>query len=204
MKKYLTYFLQGLLYTIPITVTVYVLAKCIGFADYIIDCMFRGFHIVEAYRIPGLGLLLLVLMITFIGYICPIFITPQMSKLINKTMKSMPLIGFIFTSVRDLMSAFVGKKRNFGSPVLVELDDKNIVSRLGFITTEDLKDLGIKDKVAVYLPNSYGMLGDLIIISADKITPINANPSDVMKFIVSGGVTQIKESSDTQKDADGK
>lgn len=208
MKKIASYFLQGLLYIIPIAVTLFVLVKCFGIADSIIDLMYRGLQIGPESRIPGLGLLLLLLFVTAVGYACPLLITPQMSKLINKTIKSAPLISVIYTSVRDLMSAFVGKKQKFGVPVLVSLDDSGIVSRLGFITTEDLSKLDIEGCVGVYLPNSYGMLGDLVIVPVGRVTRLNAKASDVMKFIVSGGVTQIgatdDESEPVKNDSDAK
>ncbi|MBP5365541.1 MAG: DUF502 domain-containing protein [Bacteroidales bacterium] len=191
MKKIASYFLQGLLYIIPIAVTLFVLVKCFGIADSLIDFMYRGLQIGPENRIPGLGLLLLLLIVTAVGYACPLLISPQMSKLINKTIKSAPLISVIYTSVRDLMSAFVGKKQKFGTPVLVSLDDSGIVSRLGFITTEDLSKLNIEGRVGVYLPNSYGWLGDLVLVPAERVTRLDAKASDVMKFIVSGGVTQI-------------
>jgi uncharacterized membrane protein len=94
--------------------------------------------------------------------------------------------------VKDLLSAFVGKERKFDKPVLVSLDSEGVLKRLGFITSEDLTDLGIVNKIAVYLPSSYGVLGELYIVPTDKIEIIDANSADVMKFIVSGGVTKVK------------
>jgi uncharacterized membrane protein len=65
------------------------------------------------------------------------------------------------------------------------------IHEIGFITQENLSDLGIADKVAVYLPLSYSLSGKLIIVPIANITPINAVPGDVMKFIVSGGLTDV-------------
>jgi uncharacterized membrane protein len=107
-------------------------------------------------------------------------------------MEKAPLIKVIYSSVKDLLSAFVGKERKFDKPVLVHLDKGGILSRLGFITSENLDDLGIKDRVSVYLPSSYGVLGELYIVPAERVTPLDINSADVMKFIVSGGVTKIK------------
>jgi uncharacterized membrane protein len=35
------------------------------------------------------------------------------------------------------------------------------------------------------------MVGELIIVDADQVTHIDAPTADVMKFIVSGGITRI-------------
>ena len=98
----------------------------------------------------------------------------------------------IYSSVKDLLSAFVGKERKFDKPVLVSLDKEGVLKRLGFITSDDLNDLGITDRIAVYLPSSYGVLGELYVVPKEKIELIDANSADVMKFIVSGGVTKVK------------
>ena len=44
----------------------------------------------------------------------------------------------------------------------------------------------------VYLPHSYAFSGQLFIVDKKNITTINSASSDVMKLIVSGGVTEIE------------
>jgi uncharacterized membrane protein len=107
-------------------------------------------------------------------------------------MKKAPLIKMIYTSVKDLLSAFVGGEKKFSQPVIVKLDEKGVLHRFGFITSESLEELGVEDMVAVYLPSSYGMLGELYVVPRKQINPIEANSADVMKFIVSGGISKIK------------
>jgi uncharacterized membrane protein len=60
---------------------------------------------------------------------------------------------------------------------------------LGFVTQDDLGFLSIKDKIAVYVPHSYNFSGDLYLVNKENITKVDASGADVMKFIVSGGVT---------------
>jgi uncharacterized membrane protein len=80
--------------------------------------------------------------------------------------------------------------------VLVQLSADAGIRVVGFITREDLSMLGLKDDVAVYLPQSYNFAGNLLIVPRDRVTPIDARPSQVTTFIVSGGVsTSSKESS---------
>ena len=110
------------------------------------------------------------------------------TKLLDKT----PLVSLIFKSVKDLLSAFVGTEKKFNRPVLVKINKSADVERLGFITQDNMNDLGIEDKkIAVYLPSSYGILGDLYIVPSKNVTPIDTNSTEVMKFIVSGGVSKF-------------
>ncbi len=181
MKKLLGYFFQGLLYTLPIAATVYVVYKAIVLIDGLIPI-----------KVPGLGIIILIISITVIGFLGGALISSRILKL-EKLLDRIPLIKIIYTSVKDLLSAFVGKKKRFTEPVLVKMEGE--VERLGFITQKDLTDLGIsKDKIGVYIPFSYAVTGNLIIVPKKNVTHIDANSADIMKFIISGGVTELEES----------
>lgn len=186
MKKALGYFLQGLLYTLPISATIYVVYQAIVFIDGILPV-----------NIPGLGIVILLVSITLIGFLGGALISSRIVKL-EKILDRVPLIKIIYTSVKDLLSAFVGKKKRFTEPVLVKMEGN--VERLGFITQKDLSDLGISaDKIGVYIPFSYAVTGNLIIVPKDCITPVDGNSADIMKFIISGGVTEIEEHEHDEK-----
>ncbi len=112
----------------------------------------------------------------------------------ERMIEKAPLVKLIYSSVKDLVEAFVGEKRRFNKPVLVRLEKDSQINRIGFITKEDLTDMGIdREMVAVYLPFSYSFAGELIILPRENITFLNTSGTDAMKFIISGGVTEIKE-----------
>lgn len=193
MKKLARFFFQGLLYIAPITVTIYVFVVAFIW----LDGLLRDLEIFKhgpfaSISFPGIGLLIIVVVVTIVGFLGQKFITAPISSAFENMLKKAPLIKVIYSSVKDLLSAFVGKERKFDKPVLVTLDQSGVLNRLGFITSTNLNDLGIEDKIAVYLPSSYGILGELYIIPATHIKPIDTNSADVMKFIVSGGVTKVK------------
>jgi len=193
MKKLVRFFLQGLLYIVPLAVTIYIIAIAIIWVDgLLMDRAFFNKGILAKYNFPGLGLVLILTLVTLIGYIGQKLISSPISVAYSNLIKKAPLIKMIYTSVKDLLSAFVGGEKKFNTPVMIKLDEKGILNRFGFITSKSLKDIGIEDMVGVYMPSSYGMLGELYIVKKEQITPINANSADIMKFIVSGGVSTIK------------
>jgi len=176
MKKAVGYFLQGLLYLIPLAATIYIVVNAIILVDDIIPI-----------DIPGIGLSIILVTVTMVGYIGSTVITRQLIN-VEKLLEKVPLIKIIYTSVKDLLSAFVGKKKRFTEPVLIKMEGD--VERFGFITQSDLSDWGIaQDKIGVYIPFSYAVTGNLIIVTKDRVTPVDATSADVMKFIISGGVT---------------
>lgn len=188
MKQILAYFFQGLLYTVPIAATAYVVLKLVSIAD----SLFVGVPIVR--DIPGLGLLLVLALITIAGWGGSRFLSPRMVELFETALAKVPFLKLIYTSVRDLMKAFVGEKRKFDHPVMVKMDPDGLNNRLGFVTQSDLNSLGLKEMVAVYCPFPYSVMGDLIIVPAANVTPLDGvNSVDLMKFVVSGGVASSEE-----------
>jgi uncharacterized membrane protein len=180
MKKLLGYFLQGLLYLVPISVTIYIVVESIRLVDGIISL-----------DIPGLGLLIILITVTVVGFVGRTLLTRQILNF-DKILDRVPLIKIIYTSVKDLLSAFVGKKKRFTEPVLVKMEGD--VERFGFITQQDLTRLGISaDKIGVYIPFSYAVTGNLIVVPKKNVTPVNGSSADIMKFIISGGVTEIED-----------
>ena len=182
MKKFINYFLQGLLYIVPITVTLYV-----------VYWTFQKIDGILPFQFPGLGLIVIILLITLIGFVGSAIITSPINSFFQRLLKRAPLLQTIYSSVKDLMSTFVGKKKGFNTPVLIKLYENSTIERIGFITNEDLTTLGIKEgKILVYLPHSYAFSGQLLVVERSYITTVDSSSAEIMKLIVSGGVTEIE------------
>jgi len=87
----------------------------------------------------------------------------------------------------------VGKGKKFKKPVLVLVNPVSNLEKLGFVTEEDLISLHEVDKVAVYFPHSYNFSGEMFIVPKAQVKSIEINPAEVMKFIVSAGVSGFGE-----------
>ncbi len=178
MKKLTKYFLEGLLFLIPLVATSYVIY--IIFVK--IDNIFR-------FKIPGVGFIVTILTITLVGFIASNFLTRKLVRLVDNVFKRLPLVKMIYSSIKDLISAFVGDKKGFNKPVLVSIIPGSNIQVIGFVTCETLAHLGLSEYVAVYLPQSYNFAGNLVVVPKDQVTPIHADSGNVMAFIVSGGIT---------------
>ena len=179
MKKFVGYFLQGILYLVPLAATIYVVVKAVVFVDGLVPV-----------RIPGLGLLIILVVVTVSGYLGGTLLVKSVFNF-NKFLEKVPLLKIVYSSVKDLLSAFVGKKKRFTEPVLVKMEGE--VERIGFVTQKDLTHIGISaEKIGVYVPFSYAVTGNLIIVPKENVTPIDGSSADIMKFIISGGVTEIE------------
>ena len=189
-KVLVSYFFKGLLFLAPVAITIWAIVVSFN----AIDGLLQG--VIEEYlgiHTRGIGLLVLLSLITLIGFIGTTIIFNPIITYFDKVLARAPLIKILYTAVKDLLSAFVGQKKRFTEPVLIQLDKGGNIEKIGFITNKDLSFIGIpKEKVAVYLPHSYAWSGNLVIISAEYVQPIDASSTEIMKFVVSAGITSIE------------
>ena len=177
-RRLLNYFLRGLLVLVPIALTIYIIIEFLQWLDNLIPL-----------EVPGLGLAIVISIIILFGYLASTLIVQPIFDLMEDVLLSVPLISPIYSSIKDLLAAFVGDKKKFTQAVLVTMDEANGIQKLGFITQENLQVLGLKDKVAVYLPHSYNFSGNFYVVPRERVTFLDLPGADVMKFIVSGGVS---------------
>jgi uncharacterized membrane protein len=182
------YFFQGVLFIAPVGITLYIVYLLFTYVDGYLQSLIKEYL---PFNIPGLGILLLVLLITLLGFIAQSILFRPIKHLIDKIMKNVPLIKVLYSALSDLFSAFVGTEKKFNKPVLVKVNLISDLEKMGFLTSEDLSDLDIKDKVTVYFPHSYNFSGEMFIVPKEHITPLNIPAAEAMKFIVSGGVTKV-------------
>jgi len=143
--------------------------------------------------IPGLGLVIIFVLVTLLGYVGQTMLAQPVKKQITHFIKQSPFLQSIYMTVKDFVEAFLGKEKKFVHPVLVKLNRTSDMEKIGFLTQTDLSELKLKDKVAVYFPQSYSWSGDLFIVPSENVTPLDISPGDAMKFAVTGGVTKVSE-----------
>ncbi|WP_400164013.1 DUF502 domain-containing protein [Brevibacillus sp. TJ4] len=178
MRRIMRYFLEGLLFVIPLAVTIYI--------------VYTIFVTVDSWLnlpVPGLGFLLTLAGIFLVGFLASNVLTRGVITLISAIFEKLPFVKLIYTAIKDLISAFVGEKKSFDKPVLVTLSKEGYPKAIGFITSEDMTSFGLVDHVAVYLPQSYNFAGNLLIFPVEMVQPIDMESSDAMAFLVSGGVS---------------
>jgi uncharacterized membrane protein len=188
VKKIFRFFLQGLLLAAPSGITIFVIYWVFNKLDGPVrNYVDRIFNI----QIPGIGLVVTFTVIALLGWAGQSFLFKPIGKFVERIFERAPIIKMIYTSLTDFFNAFVGEKKKFTRPVLVKVNLVSNLEKVGFVTADDLSDLGVKDKVAVLFPHSYNWSGEMFIVPKEHITPLNLPPSEVMKFALTGGVTRV-------------
>ena len=192
-KALINYFVKGVLVVLPIGAAIFLiiwlfssLDSFLNLSNLIITDPKTG----KPVYVPGLGILSVVVVILLVGVIVTNLITAPIYNWFSRLFHRLPLFGFVYTSVKELTEAFVGDEKKFNEPVLVTMDEFGL-KRIGFVTQKDLTALNLPGDVAVYFPFSYSFTGQLVILPASRVKLLDKSPADIMKFVVSGGVSKI-------------
>ena len=180
MKTLFGYFLRGCLALLPIAATVYVAFVVVATIDHWVPV-----------GVPGLGFALTIALITLAGFLTSNVVGRAALDVTDRLLARVPLAKLVYTSIRDLLGAFVGEKKRFDRPVAVTLVPGSRARMLGFVTRDRLDALGGHDEVAVYFPQSYNFAGYLAVVPRDQVEPLSVSTTDLMTFVVSGGVSGL-------------
>ncbi len=191
-SRLLRYFFQGLLILAPIGITALTLYWAFVTIDNLIpkeiipdDTSFNFL------KYKGVGFALVLVLVVVVGYLSSSFIIGRIFDLFDHLLERTPFIKYIYTSIKDVFDAFVGEKKKFDHPVLVQIYGVD-VWEMGFITQTDVTSLGLEGYMAVYVPHAYAITGKVFIVPKERVKPLeNVSAGEAMKFAVSGGVTNI-------------
>ena len=178
MNWLLKNFLRGLVIVVPIAVTVYLLVQAFTALDRLLRL-----------PTPGLGIAVLLGATLLIGAMAGNFVGRRAFALTERLFTRAPIVRIVYAAIKDLLEAFVGNKRRFDRPVTVAVSDH--VRTFGFITRDDLGALGMPGDVAVYVPFSYTWDGCLLVVSKERVRPLEADSANIMALVVSGGVSRL-------------
>ncbi len=174
------YFFRGAFLTAPIALTLYILYW-----------LFRAFDQLLPIGIPGLGLVVTLAFVTLVGFLSSNVIGRTAFDWTERVLRKVPFVKLLYSSIKDLVGAFVGDKKSFDQPVTVRLSHDSSLRLIGFITRRQVSGLGLTDHVAVYFPQSYNFAGNLALVPRSLVEPVEASSAEVMTFIVSGGVSGL-------------
>lgn len=204
LKTFFGYVVNGLLITLPVFGTAYIIYQVLKWVDNIIPrLVYSDAQLAErGDHISGWGIFVLLGLLFLLGWLGSMFINEQIKTGFENLLKRIPGVNNLYQTISDILGAFVGNKKKFDKPVLVKVSEQLDMEMIGFITDTDLSELGkIDGKVGVYFPMSYSFAGHLMIVPTKNITPIDRNAVDVMKYTVSGGIVEMDHSDEKSKNS---
>lgn len=191
-KRLLFYLIKGTLVAVPVAGAVFLIVWVVASLDSALNITN---HFLEDEQgrplyIPGIGILTVLLALILVGFVFTTFVTEPIRAWLRRTIDKIPLFNTLYSSIKDFTEAFVGDAKKFNEPVLVKINDSGL-RRIGFLTQRDLQKIGLPDDVIVYFPYAYSVAGQIAVVKAANVEPLDMSSTDAMKLVVSGGVTGL-------------
>lgn len=175
-------FVRGLAIVVPITATAWLIWATVVTIDRWLGIPW-----------PGAGIAATLALILLVGILAGNVIGRTFFSWTEQIFVRAPIVKIVYLAIKDLVEAFVGDRRKFNRPVVVDLTEAGDLKALGFVTRDSLEFLPPSDLVAVYFPQSYNIAGNLLLIPRRRVQPIQADSAQVMAVIVSGGISGRSE-----------
>ncbi|MDB9871199.1 DUF502 domain-containing protein [Alphaproteobacteria bacterium] len=193
--RFRRYFLAGILVTSPILITAYVTWLIVTFVDTQVAGMLPeslDFTTKLPHQIPGIGLIISIITITFIGAITPGFIGRTLLKAGERILNKMPVVRSIYGAIKQIMETVMSTNSDsFREVVLVEYPRKGIWV-IGFVTGETKGEVQslTKDKVInIFVPTTPNPTsGFLLFIPQKDLVYMDMKVEDAVKMVISGGI----------------
>jgi uncharacterized membrane protein len=197
--RFRRYFLAGILVTSPILITVYVTWIIITFIDTQVAGLLPeslDFTKKLPHQIPGLGLIISIIVITFIGAITPGFLGRTLLKVGERILDNTPVVRSIYGAIKQIMETVMStNSESFREVVLVEYPRKGIWV-IGFVTGEtkgEVQTLNKDTLINVFIPTTPNPTsGFLLFLPKKDLIYMNMKVEDAVKMVISGGIVTPK------------
>ena len=199
LSKIRSYFLTGIVVTAPVGLTFYVAILFIGFIDgkvrNIIPAKYHYDNLLPI-EIPGIGLLFVFVLLTFIGFLTAGLIGRFIIKLGERIISRLPIIRSVYGALKQIFeSVLASSSKSFREVVLIEYPRKGVWA-IGFITGDtkgEVQNATKENMVNVFLPTTPNPTsGFLLFIPRKEVTILDMNVEEGIKMVISGGIVTPK------------
>ena len=194
-------FITGLLITLPIALTYFILqflfknldALSPVFTKILID---MGAPIPEGFRIPALGLVITLLIVLAVGWFTTNFFGKQMINLGESLVEKIPFVRKIYKGSKQVVQSIAHADTTaFRKVVLLEFPRRGMLA-IGFVTGSargEVQEYTREDVLNVFVPTMPNPTsGFLVFAPPEDLTEIDMSIEDGIKYVVSGGIVDTE------------
>ena len=192
-ENFQRYFLAGLLVFLPVVITLWFLGWVIGLLDGVLDVLPAGVHPNSylPFAIPGLGALVTVTLILFLGILTRGVATRRFLAAWENIFVKIPIFRGVYTAVQKLVQTFLGQSQNARQVVMIEYPRKGIYT-VGFAMGRAWRELERTQDaqlVNVFIPTTPNPTsGFYLLVPTSEISPLDMTMEEALKLITSGGL----------------
>lgn len=189
------YFFAGILITAPLFVTLYVAWAFISFVDDKIVALIPTRYAPEQllpFTIPGLGLVVLIAVLTLVGALTAGFVGRQVHRLSETVFARMPILRGIYSATKQVFETVLAQKSNaFREAVLIEYPRRGLWT-VAFVTGRpegEISRMASEEMVTVYVPTTPNPTsGFMLFVAKREVIPLAMSVEEAIKYVVSTGL----------------
>ncbi len=183
MTRLYRYFGKGLIILVPIFITFLVLKETFQLTEGVLGSHFT-------YYFPGLGFITCLLVILLTGCLFSHWMLERILGWGEKIIGTIPIINFIYQSVKKLSEAVFDSKQLFNQAVLVPYSTPQ-TKVLGFVVKEDMSAImgaGGKEYACVFVPWSLNMTSGInLMVPKSELMPLDISGEEALQFVLTAG-----------------
>lgn len=201
VRRLRNYFFAGILVTAPISITIWLAWGFITFVDNQVTPLIPPTWNPESYlpfSIPGLGVLVVVVGLTAIGFFAAGLIGRTLLDLGEKILDSMPVIRNIYSALKQIAQTILKEKSQaFREVALIQYPRKESWA-LGFVTGETethVQEITQGKMINIFLPTTPNPTsGFLLFVPHEEVRRLSMTVEEGIKMVVSGGIVTPPDS----------
>jgi uncharacterized membrane protein len=201
VTKLRNYFLTGIVITAPISLTVYLTWLFIDWVDRQVTPLLPAKYNPETYLpfgIPGLGLVIMVVFLIFVGFITANLFGRTLINLGERLVNRMPVVRTVYNAFKQILETVLqSSSQSFRQVVMLEYPRRGVWA-LAFVTADAMGEIARKaddELVNIFLPTTPNPTsGFLLMVPKRDLIYLDMSVEEAAKFIISAGVIMPKES----------
>ena len=183
MKKTSTCFTNGLVLIVPLAITIFVIAEILSLTEGAL-----GKHLPLYF--PGLGILTILLLIYLVGWFSSNWFMKKLIVWGELIVNKIPVVKFIYNSVKHLSTAVFESNNMFNQVVLVPYPHEG-VRAMGFVMAdvpEALRERLGEEYLCVFIPWSLNMTsGTNLFVAKKDVIYLDISSESALQYILTAG-----------------
>ena len=196
-RKIRNVFITGLLITLPIALTWFILQFLLKNFDALSPVFTNiliqlGAPIPEGYRIPFLGLVVTLLIVLTVGWFTTNFFGKKLFILGETLVEKIPYVRRIYKGTKQVVSSIAEADTTaFRKVVLIEFPRRGLLA-IGFVTGEsrgEVQQMTQENMLNVFVPTMPNPTSGFLVFSPpEELTEVSMTIEEGIKYVVSGGI----------------
>ena len=174
-------FFKGLLIVVPPVITIFVVTWLFELTERLITKYMP-------MRFPGLGLLLVLVLIWIVGVLSGNYFSKKILGFFESLLGKIPIVKVVYRSVKQVSKAVFETDSMFKSVVLVPYNQSYVMGFLLLNMPEPIREKLGDEYVCVYMPWSMNMTAGMnFFVKRSEVIMLDMLPPDALQFILTAG-----------------